>query len=199
MKYLIITTPIPPSVNNYLKYRVQESPYPPHKLFVQPYKSQETLKYETVAIKAAQQAIKDQKWQVPSEDRYVAVDAIFFFPKHGMDTNNHFKVPLDCLQAAGVYHNDSKVIEGAKRVYIDNVNPRVELRIYDTGFMGIFDSEDEYHQFIEDNCSSCSKNPNRCSVITKALENRLTGDISIYKVDDVEYNKCNNIKQKKGK
>lgn len=189
MSELLITTPIPPSVNNYLNYRVQKNPHN-GRLFVQPYKSQDSIAYEGKVIKYTQRAIKDQKWELPGPTKYVIVDAVFYWPKHGMDTNNHWKLPLDCFKAAGVYHDDSKVLEGARRSYIDANNPRIVFRIYQSGFLGIFDSEEHYRDFIADNCDNCRKNPNRCSIVTKALENRLTGDIIL------EYNKCNKLTKK---
>jgi Holliday junction resolvase RusA-like endonuclease len=199
-EFLYITGPIPPSVNSYLNYRVQKN-YHTGRLFVQAYKSSETIAFERKFLKIAQDEKARQNWEIPDPDKYVAVDIVFYFPKHGMDTNNHYKVPLDVLKTAGIYHDDSKVMEAARRVYIDKQNPRMELRIYETGFMGIFDSEDHWYQFMEDNCSLCKKNPNRCSTMTKALENKLTGDIekSIYNGKILVYNKCNKMVLNKGK
>lgn len=179
---LKIISPIPPSVNNYLNYKVQRAAVRPGsrpKMFVQSYKSEDSLVFEGEFFNIAKQAVNEQKWTIPEKSKYVVVDCIFFFPKHGMDTNNHWKLPLDVLKTAGVYFDDSKVLEHARRVYIDAKNPRMELHIYESDIIGIFDNEDELEKFKAFNCCLCKKNPNRCSTMTKALENRVTGDINI--------------------
>lgn len=172
---LHIISPIPPSVNNYLHYKVQRTPT--GRLFVQSYKSEESVIYERQFVKIAKKSINEQGWQKPEKLTYIIVDCTFFFPKHGMDTNNHWKLPLDVLKAAEAYVDDSKVLEGAKRLYIDADNPRMELTIYPAEFVGIFENQDQFESFKENNCTNCKKNPNRCAVITKSLENRLTGSI----------------------
>lgn len=175
---LKIVSPIPPSVNNYLNYRVQKNPRN-GKLFVQAYKSQESLKFENKFKKIVKQSVKDQEWVKPDKDKYIIIRATFYFPKHGMDINNHWKLPLDVFKVGGVYIDDSRVVEGARRVYIDKDNPRIEFDIWEAPFLGIFDSQWDFEKFKNANCRFCKKNPERCGTITKALQNRLTGEINI--------------------
>lgn len=174
---LKIISPIPPSVNNYLNYRVQQANN--GKLFVQAYKSADSIKYEGKFIKIVQRSVLDQKWEKPDKEKYIFVRATFYFPKHGMDVNNHWKLPLDVFKAGGVYYDDSKVVEGARRIYIDAKNPRIEFDVWEAPFIGIFDSVEDFEGFKNANCRFCKKSPERCGTITKALQNRVNDDINI--------------------
>lgn len=171
-----IVSPIPPSVNKYLSYKIGGK-YP--KQFIQTYKSAESVKYENTFVKHAKFCVDNQNWVMPEKDKYIFVRATFYFPKHGMDINNHWKLPLDVFKKAGVYLDDSKVVEGARRVYIDAKNPRIEFDIWEAPYIGIFNNTDEFEGFKNANCRFCKKSPERCSVMTKALENRITGEINI--------------------
>lgn len=186
---LKIISPIPPSVNSYLNYRVQRNPRN-GRLFVQAYKSENSIQFENQFIKIVQQEIKQQGWVKPDKDKYVIIRATFYFPKHHMDINNHWKLPLDVFKAGGVYNDDSKVIEGARRVYIDKNNPRIEFDIWVAPYVGIFEDINHFEGFKNANCRFCKKNSERCGVITRALENRITGEI------DIETNICNARKPK---
>lgn len=186
---LKISTSIPPSLNAYLEYRVTSNPKN-GKLFIKTQKSPKSVKFENVTKKLVQAEILKQKWVKPEKDKYIIVRAIFYFPKHGMDINNHWKIPLDAFKQAGVYHDDSKVIEGARRLYIDAQNPRVEFEIWESEIVGIWDNNIHFEQFKNANCRFCKKNPERCAMITQALENRITGDINL---EDQTCNKRNPI------
>ena len=175
---LKIVSPIPPSVNSYLNYRVQKNKYN-GKLFVQAYKSEQSLKYENIFLKICKDEIKKQNWIIPDKNKYIIVRATFYFQRPNLDINNHWKLPLDSFKQAEVYHDDSRVIEGARRIYIDKNNPRIEFEIWEAPFIGIFDSEDEFEGFKNANCRFCKKKSEKCSTITRALENRLTGEIDI--------------------
>jgi crossover junction endodeoxyribonuclease RusA len=188
MKQLKIVGPIPPSVNNYLNYRVQTKN---KRRFVQAYKSEASLIFENIFLKISEEAAREQAWVKPTPEKYIIVECTFYFPRHGMDSNNHYKLPLDVLKSAGIYHDDSKVIERTKRIYIDSKDPKIELIIYESNYVGIFDSERELEVFKFKNCINCSKNHEKCSIFKGALENRLTGDINL------DYNNCNKIKPRK--
>jgi Holliday junction resolvase RusA-like endonuclease len=186
---LKIISPIPPSVNNYLNYKVDKNPRN-GRLFVKAYKSGDSVKYENTFKNIVKQAVNLQNWNMPEKDKYIIIRATFYFPKHGMDINNHWKLPLDVFKWAGVYHDDSKVIEGARRLYVDAKNPRIEFEIWESPFLGVFDSVEDFEGFKNMNCRFCKKKPERCATITKALENRITGDI------DIENLTCNVRKPK---
>lgn len=172
-----IVSPIPPSVNSYLNYAVKTTLN--GKPFVHTYKSAASVKYENEFTRLAKFCAQNQSWSMPNKDKYIIVRATFYFPKHGMDINNHWKLPLDVFKKAGIYNDDSKVIEGARRLYIDAKNPRIEFDIWESNFIGIFDDEADFEGFKNANCRFCKKDPNRCGTITKALENRINGDIDV--------------------
>ena len=102
----------------------------------------------------------------------------------------------DSIEASGlVFDNDKKVVPRFNRVYIDPSNPRVELTFTQTGWNGIFDKEDEYNDFLE-GCQRCTRYRNgSCSILKKALENKIQEEIS-FDEDTLMYS-CNKRKEKK--
>lgn len=185
---LKITSPVPPSVNRYLNYRVQRSKY--GKYFVQAYKSDESIKFENVLKKIIEDEIIKQHWVKPDKDKYVIVEATFYFSRLHTDASNHWKLPLDVLKSGGAYYDDSKVVERVNRIYIDKENPRIEFTIYEAPFIGVFNDEAEFELFKNSNCILCSKNINTCGVLKRALENKILHD-------EIKDNECKKIKIKK--
>lgn len=186
---LVIVSQIPPSVNNYLRYKVERNPR--GRLYVRAYKSEESVIYENTMIGFVKSEIEKQGWDMPTKDSYIIIDTVFYWPKHGMDCNNHWKLPLDVFKTAGVYNDDSKVAEGVRRIYIDADNPRIEMEIYVAPWVGIFDNAWDLSKFKHKNCFNCTKKQERCSIMKKALQNRLTNDITLDKMT------CNKIKLRK--
>lgn len=177
MNILKITSPIPPSVNHYLHHRVQRARN--GRLFVQPFKPKRTIEYEEHFFKIVTQAIEEQQWEIPDKDKFIIIRATFYFPQKGLDINNHWKLPLDVFKSAGVYLDDSQVIEGAKRQYIDKNNPRIEFDIWVAPFIGIFNNKEQLDEFKNVNCRFCKKEPEKCTILKQAYENRITGDIDM--------------------
>lgn len=167
---LKITSPIPPSVNKYLNYRVQRVN---GRVFVQAYKSAETVTYENIFKGIVQDAMREYNWVQPEKGKYIVVEAIFYFPRLGFDSNNHWKVPLDVFSYAGVYGDDSSAIERVQRVYVDKENPRVEFTIKVSEIVGIFDDEKHLEDFKNFNCRFCTKDSNKCSIMKEALQNKI--------------------------
>lgn len=165
-------------MNNYLCFRVQRNTQT-GKLFVQSYKSDKAIKFEKELGKIVKEEIKKQGWILPEKDKYIIVDCVFYFPKHGMDTNNHWKVPLDVFTSSGVWVDDKRALENAQRSYIDSNDPRLEFTLRVADFIGIFDDSEHLTEFMATNCTRCKKNPAKCSIMKKALENRITGDIHL--------------------
>lgn len=174
-KILKITSPIPPSVNHYLSYRVAGA----GRKFVQAYKSSEAKTYEREFSKIANIAIKEQGWVTPAKYKLIVMECIFYFPRIDMDANNYFKMPCDVLTDCGAWVDDNVVLPVTKRIYIDNGNPRLEMSIYESETIGIFEDEEHYKEFLKKNCLECKKNLSTCTILRRVLENRIVSECSL--------------------
>lgn len=187
-KELNLVLPLPVSVNHYLNHRVSGGK---GKKFIQTYKTPEAIYFEKQASKIMQEEIKKQNWTKPNELQHVVVEVIWFFPKKGMDADNHFKMLQDQLQKNDVLYNDSLAMGRTLDMYIDTVNPHCEVKIYIAEKQGLFKNNNHKKYFCENNCYLCSKKKDNCTTFKKILENRIISDV------DIESNKCNKIKIKK--
>ena len=139
-----------------------------------------------VRTKEIKYQIQKQGWVKPKENVWIKVEACWFLNKNGCDGSNYFKQTLDILQRAGVYLNDSKVIENTINVFVDRNNPRVELNIYPLQKRGIFISDNQLEEFKNNNCCECSR-PTTCRVLKNALDNKISEDINL--VDNMCFKK----------
>jgi Holliday junction resolvase RusA-like endonuclease len=177
MSHLLLASDLPPSLNEFRKYRVMYGR-------VQTYKTDVAKHWESSFIAYVKKEIKRQKWKTPDKGKYLVLEVTFYFSRINQDADNYYKLMNDCLQKAKVIENDCKFIPRTKRVYIESKNPRMEIDIYEASYVGVFNDETKLEDFKAFNCSVCKKNTNTCTVLSKALENRITGDISI------ETNQC---------
>ena len=185
MKKLLLTSPIPPSVNNYLNYKIERSG---RRQFVRAYPSAETVKYQNQFKKYVEEQIRLQGWQIPEKGKIIFVRIIFYFERKRKDPNNYLKVPLDVFSDAGVYYDDDCVLPLCDRVYIDKANPRLEIEVFESNFSGIFESAEEERDFISSNCNYCKKDQSKCTLLRRAHENRL--------VDEFEEKNCKKLRKK---
>lgn len=167
---LLLTSKLPPSVNNYLRYRVSRSG---RKQFVQSYPSQETKDYEKYFHEYVTNEVKKQKWTIPEKGKIVYVEMILYLNRKRKDPNNFLKLPIDVLTDSGVWIDDDIVLPLCKRLYIDSENPRIEMKIYESDFIGIFNNVTEMKQFENQNCSVCKRNQSKCGIFKQLLENRI--------------------------
>ena len=63
------------------------------------------------------------------------------------------------------------------RIFYDSKNPRIELTIYPTDYIGIFDNQEQLCEF-EDKCKTCKRYSRNCSIFNKAKEGRIQEEIS---------------------
>lgn len=174
MKILKLTSPLPPSVNRYLKYRVAASG---NKRYVQVYPSPETKEFNAFFEDYVKEEIKNQGWIKPKKGKLIHVKITFYLDRKRKDPNNFFKVPLDVLADAGAYYDDDVVLPSADRLYLDNKNPRLEIEIYESEAIGIFDNQSHLDKFIENNCSLCKRNVEKCGIMKKLLDNRIIEEV----------------------
>lgn len=115
-----------------------------------------------------------------TKDHYIYMDIEAYVTRVNVDLDNTLKTLNDSIEASGlVFDNDKKVVPRFNRVYIEPSNPRVELTFTQTGWNGIFDKEDEYNDFLE-GCQRCTRyRSGSCSILKKALENKIQEEISL--------------------
>lgn len=186
MNILKLTTPIPPSVNHYLNYRVGRSG---RKTYVQSYPAVETINYQAKIRKYVAEQIELQGWEIPDKDTFVYVYITFYFARKRKDSNNYLKVPFDVFTDAKVWHDDDKALPIVERVYIDRENPHAEFTIVPAEFKGIFDNEKDLSDFKEKNCKICTKNEANCMVLKSLLGNEISSNTT--------KEKCNKIRIRK--
>ena len=94
-----------------------------------------------------------------------------------MDTNNYWKVGFDAITDSGVvWADDNMACERVLKVLYDSKNPRIELTIYKTDYIGIFDNQEQLSEF-EDKCKTCQRYNRNCSILKKAKEGRIQEEI----------------------
>lgn len=175
MQKLFLVSPIPPSVNNYLNYKIASRKN--GRKFVQAYPSEETVVYKNFFTDYVKDQIRIQKWKTPEKGKIVFVKMTFYFDRKRKDPNNYLKVPFDVFSDARVYFDDDTALPICDRVYIDKNYPRVEFEIYESDFVGIFDNKEGYMEFVKKNCENCKKKQESCSVLKMARDNRLIDEI----------------------
>lgn len=174
MSKLVLTSPLPPSVNSYMNYRVGSKG---RKKFVQAFPSDETVIYKDYFIDYVKDEIIKQSWLRPEKGKLVFVQMTFFLDRKRKDPNNFIKVPFDALTEAGVYLDDDIALPLAPRVYIDAKNPRIEIEIYESEAIGIFDNEEDYQKFLDENCMICKRKIETCGVLKQLLDNRIIEEV----------------------
>lgn len=183
---LKLTCPLPPSVNHYMAYRVSGGK---SKKFVQAYKTQDSLKFEREFKRILDTEIKKQNWNIV-EEGYVIVEVDWFFESNRRDSNNYYKLILDCMNTK-IFKDDKQAMERTMNITIDSKNPRAEITIYKSDKQGLFTNEEEKKNFSIHNCHQCTKKKNSCTIYKKILSNKISEEF------DLVQNICFKIKQKK--
>lgn len=182
MDQLTITLPLPDSVNKI---------YGRNK-FGSTYLKKEGKDFKAKAEKYIREQVEIQKWKALTEREYCFVDAIVFMNKCGRDSDNLFKLLLDSVNLSNVvWHDDTYALSRTNRIYIDSLNPRVEIIITPTNTIGIFDTAEEYEEF-KARCNMCSRFKKTCSLHNKVIENRIISEVT---KDENDKWKCCKFKQ----
>ena len=172
---LKLVSPIPPSVNHYLSYRAVIKNGKP---MAMSYKTVEATKYQNSFAKYVEQQAKIQNW-IKSENKFqhYYMDCIFYFPRTDMDANNYFKCMADAISNSNsVWIDDVQLCERVQRIYYTSNNPRIEITITHTDYIGIFDNISQLENF-ESNCVYCTRYNRNCSILIKAKEGRIQEEI----------------------
>lgn len=120
--------------------------------------------------------VEKQNWD-KIEGRFLHMDEVIYSNRKGRDPDNFKKLQQDCITESGVvWCDDSYCLPRTQRLYIDSTNPRIELVITPTEFVGIFDNEEVAKSF-EDRCKGCTRYKNNCSILRQSLESRIQPEI----------------------
>ena len=176
---LLITSPIPPSVNHYTAHRVVMKGGRPLAIV---YKTKEAVAYQTEFKKTVAQAVEEQGWKTDLDNpKHIYVDAVFYMDKKHRDCNNTWKCMLDAItETELVWKDDDIVCERVNKIVYDADNPRVELYIHYDEYVGIFDNEDQLETFKNDNCIGCKRYKRSCTLLRNAIEGRVQEEIDGY-------------------
>lgn len=172
---LYLTSPIPPSVNHYIRSR---SINKNGRIMAMVYETQEAKEYKTAFKKYIKEQVKEQKWDFPvSKQQHFYVDCLFYFNRIDMDANNYFKCLLDAItETQLIWADDNVVCERVNGIFYDKENPRIEIVIRPVEYIGIFKNETEKDVFLH-KCESCSRFKRNCSILNKAIEGRIQKEI----------------------
>lgn len=179
-KILNLVSPIPVSVNHYLKPRSFIT-YVKGKAqaMVTMYETADAKKYKKDFKKHIEQEVKKQCWDlVPNKSQHFYVDCDFYFDRIDKDCNNYFKLLLDAItETQLIWIDDNVTLERVNRIYYDSKNPRVEIIIRPVEYIGIFPTHEQL-QIFESNCIQCKRYKNNCSILNKAKEGRIQEEIT---------------------
>lgn len=126
--------------------------------------------------KYIKEEVKKQSWD-KIEGRFLHMDEVIYSNRKGRDPDNFKKLQQDCItESEVVWCDDSYCLPRTQRLYIDSMNPRIELVITPTEFVGIFDNK-EIAKSFEDRCRDCTRYKNNCSILRQALESRIQPEI----------------------
>lgn len=175
-----LTLPLPPSVNEYLGYRVV---YVNGRAISQPFETKTAKEYKAYVKNIVHRELKKQSWECLDKEHYIDVSLVYYLNKKRKDSHNLEKVLFDALMGAGLYPDDDILLPKTKNIYIDKYDPRVEIELTISEKRGIFDNSVHLKMFREINCDKCKKSTYKrtCSIIQKALDNRIEPEINIIK------------------
>lgn len=189
MNVLKLISPIPVSVNHYIKARAFLVKGKPQVLL---YETAEAKKYKKEFVSYIKKQVKLQKWNwIPNKTQHFYVDCIFYFERIDKDANNYYKLLLDSItETKLVWLDDNVACERTNGVFYDSKNPRIEITIYPVDYVGIFPTINQLDNF-KSNCILCKRYRNgKCSILKKAIEGRIQNEIknlncSEYKINDL--------------
>ena len=173
---LRLTIDMPPSVNHYLAYRAIIRNGRP---MAMSYKTKEALRYQKRLIEYVKKEVVNQNWDLkPNKTQHFYIDTVFYFKATDQDANNYFKVMLDAITDTQlIWLDDNVTCERVQGIFYDSDNPRVEVHIHPTDYIGVFKNASQLAEF-ESNCVGCSRYKRNCSLLRCAKEGRIQAEIS---------------------
>lgn len=197
--HLLLFSPIPISVNHYMKprgYIINIKGKPTSQVSM--YETAEAKYFKYMFSEYVKQEVKKQKWNIePTKTRHHYMDCVFYFPRIDMDEQNYYKILCDSINNIA-YYDDHFILTIPKRIYYDSENPRIEIDLHMTEYIGIFDNEDKLTDF-RGKCVNCKRFDKNCSVLNKGIEGRIQEEIVKNENNEFECQKFSEVKTKKNK
>lgn len=162
-------------MNHYIGYRAILKNGRP--LAVQ-YKTSDTNAFQKEFSNILSDAIHSQGWKPPEDDeRHFYVDAVFYFPRARMDSNNYWKVLLDTITDTKlIWKDDDVVCERTQAIYYDADNPRIVLDIYPVDYIGVFEDSSHFDEFVS-RCIGCNRYTRNCKILKQAKFGRIQEEV----------------------
>ena len=157
--------------------------------------------YKKKMIKVIQKAVEEQNW-IKVEKQYLYLDEIVFMNQLGRDSDNLKKLTQDCITESNiVWSDDTWCWARTQRVFIDSIEPRLEIVLSVASNVGIFENVEEYEIFINTYCNNCKRGnkigkKGGCTVYREALENRIREVIPMNTEEEKLNKKCTEFKLK---
>jgi len=176
---LKLVSPIPVSVNHYIKPRsfiTWKGTTPIANVTM--YETAEAKAYKKKFKKYVEEQVKLQGYSsIPNKTQHFYVDCVFYFERTDQDPNNYFKLPLDSItETQLIWIDDNTTCERVNGIYYDSINPRIEIIIKPVDYIGLFPTVDHLNEFKK-KCSTCTRNKRNCSILNKAIEGRIQEEI----------------------
>ena len=182
---------VAPSNNHYLNYR---SVPKGKKQIIMAYHSKEYKSFKKELEPYLKQIVEEHNWDItPTATKHYYLDIVMYFDRTDKDPNNYFKTPCDVGNEI-IYVDDRTIITRVTRVYYtynEQVPPHFEYELYPVEYIGIFDSVDEYEEFVM-KCKSCRNyKDGDCKRLAEYMFYKITKDF------DWENRECLGYKEKK--
>lgn len=172
---LLLSSPIPVSVNHYLKVRVVKRG---NKHIPIMYETEEAKEYKRWFSEYVREEVGRQNWIKNSDKtQHYYMDCVFYFDRIDKDPNNYFKLLCDAVTKSGmVWLDDNVVCERVQGIYYDSENPRIEIKIFPVDYVGIFNNYDEMKLF-EEKCQCCRRYLRNCSILRDCKTGKIRKEV----------------------
>lgn len=142
------------------------------------YKKPEAVKYQKKFSEYVKKEAKEQGWiKSDNKSQHYYMDCTFYFDRVDKDANNVFKCLADAITDSGsVWIDDTQLCERVQAIYYDSENPRIEIIIRPTDYIGVFDNASQLDEF-KSRCIGCKRYKRNCSLLRKAMEGRIQEEI----------------------
>lgn len=176
---LKLTTPLPPSVNDYLGKKVAFNPFT-KRYYVQAYETMKAKEFKKAVKYIVNRELSESSWAKTPKGTYVICDLVVYVARARNDSDNLMKCLLDgFIQTDKLVYDDFYIIPRVQDIFIDADNPRIEVTLRESNKKGIFPNEASLEKFEGDNCIECSRSKRNCSIKKSALENRVQKEINM--------------------
>lgn len=175
-RFIISYDDLPISVNQYIRPSVTLKAGKP---FIHMYETKESKDFKKRFQAYLKREVLKQKWDKSiTANGHWYLDCIFYQARTNQDNNNYYKILCDALTGI-VIEDDKNILVRTQRVMYDSKEPRFVAVLKPVEYTGIFKDQEQYGQFLENNCFNCKKDTEKCTILRKAKEGRIQPDINL--------------------